>query len=31
MHKIHHSRTASAVGILEKVGPNVHLSKGANQ
>lgn len=31
MHRTHHSHTASAVGILEKVGPKVRLSKGANK
>ena len=31
MHKIRHSHTASAVGILEKVGPKVRSSKGANK
>lgn len=31
MHKIRHSHTASAVGILEKVGPKVRLSMGANK
>ena len=31
MHKIRHSHTASAVGILKKVGPKVQSSKGANK
>ena len=31
MHKIHHLHTASTVGILEKVGPKVRLSKGTNK
>jgi hypothetical protein len=31
MHKIHHLHTGSAVSILEKVGPTVHLSKEANE
>ena len=31
MHKIRHSHTASALGILEKVGPKVQSSKGANK
>ena len=30
-HKIHHSHTASAVGILEKVGPKVQSPKAANE
>ena len=31
MHKIRHSHTASAVGILEKVGPKVQSPKAANK
>ena len=31
MHKIGHSHTASAVGILEKVGPKVQSPKAANK
>lgn len=30
-HKIHHLHTASAIGILEKVRPEVQLSKRPNK
>ena len=31
MHKIRHSHTASAVGILEKMGPKIQSPKAANK